>query len=158
MNPRMATHGNRITSFDQPDPHYAELLKEAAEHLPSFVNRHRERYMRPTLPLVLLYLLGESASFSSFDLLLENYLSQQNIRSAITLACCTGLSQVETLFRVLHEHKLLDDFLKSILTTIPGGHWDTVRKLSFEDRLFFYKTHYEAILTNVRLRAKPILG
>ena len=122
------------------------------------MNRHRERYMRPSIPLVLLYLLGESASFSSFDILLENYVNMQDFRSAITLACCTGSLQVETLFSVLQNHKLIDVFLESLFTNIAGGFWEKVKNQSFEEKLLFYKIHYEDILIRTRQRAKPIQG
>ena len=148
----------REYTFDQSNSKYIELVKEASEYLPSFVNRHRERYMRPSIPLVLLYLLIESASFSSFDILLENYVNMRDFRSAITLACCTGSLQVETLFSVSRKHKLTDVFLESLFTNIAGVFWGKVKNQSFEEKLLFYKSNYEDILIKSRQRAKPIQG
>ena len=136
---------------------YNQLLKEA-KYVPIYINTHKKDFMTPTLPLVLLYLLGEIHSSESFELLLDNYLMEANFRSAITLACCTGSLQLDALFNALINNGMLNQYLKDILINIPGNYWDEMTKRSPEEQLLFYKNNYEDILLKAIQRAKPIRG
>ena len=94
MEPISSKEHVRKIIADDSDPVYLLLLKEEA-FITDFVNRNKKLLMTPTLPLQLQELLGEIHSFESFDILLENYLQEQNFRSAITLASCIGSLQIE---------------------------------------------------------------
>ena len=142
---------------DSPDSKYQFLLKES-DDIPDFINRNKCLFMKPTLSLEVLYLLGEIHSFESFGILLENYIIEPNFRSAITLTCCTDISKVEILFNKLNSHGLLDTFLKVVFTNIPGNYWSKISSLSFEQKVLFYKTNFDTILIQARERAKPIQG
>ena len=145
--------------FDAPDPNYQLLLNEA-EYIPDFVNRHKKALMTPALSLKLLQLLGEIHSSDSFDVLLENYLLEQNFRSAISLASCTGKDQIQTLFKALDSKKLLDGFLKEVLgnSNIHGDFWNTIKDMPFAERMAFFQEHYEEIMIRLWQRAKPLMG
>ncbi len=143
--------------FAAPDPNYQLLLNEA-EYIPDFVNRHKKALMTPTLSLKLLQLLGEIHSSDSFDVLLENYLLEQNFRSAISLASCTGKHQIQTLFKALDSKNLLDGFLKEVLGNIGGDFWNTIKDMPFEERMAFFQKHYEEIMIHAWQRSKPIRG
>jgi hypothetical protein len=142
---------------DAPNQYY-QVLQKNREYIPELINRHKKQFMTPSLPLEILYLLGECHSFESFDILLENYLIDPNFRSAISLAACTGRLQVKTLFTTLESKNLLNGFLKDILENIPGNHWNKIQNLPFSEKLDFFEKNYEEISMKVRRRAKPILG
>jgi len=135
------------------DPAYENLKKNYSLYIPDYINRNREKYMKPGLPLPLEYLLGEIASTESFGILLDNYMLNPNLRTATSLAACTGRADITMLFRALSKNDLLDEFLKTLLP----DEWEKIKSQNLEQKENHYSGNYSRIRNSARKKALPIL-
>ncbi len=139
--------------LDKPNPFHGVLLEER-RHVVAYVMKNKERFSRPKMDLGMVWLLGEIGDSRSFELLLSEYRSRPNYRTAVSLAACTGSLQIDPLLKSLSNEELAV-FMKEILG--PEG-FSTIKGFTRQKISEYWKGHFAEIHKRCVQRSIPQLG
>jgi len=137
---------------DEENPYHKPLL-EKGKLVAEYVSKNKEQYtLNGKLNLHLVWILGEIADPSSFDILLTNYLASPDYRLAISLAACTTKDNIEKVVSSLDD-KSLFEFMKVILSEEEFNQINSKNKTEIIE---FWQKNYDSIQKKVIARTIPM--
>jgi hypothetical protein len=140
------------SEMDQDSP-YRKLLLEEESGFVEYVTMRDNEYREKGLPVALVYLMGEMASASFTDLLLNEYKRSESFRVAISLGACIGPHRIGQLKNDLSD-KQIESLMDVILNT---GKIETSTK-GVSDALNRWQKEYLDIRKRCQQRSRPQLG
>jgi hypothetical protein len=136
------------------DNPYRKLLLEERTYVVEYISENWKKYANPVLPLSLVWLLGEFGDSKVFDLMLETYCDNVNMRTAISLGACLEQSRIDDLFSTLNPAEK-NTFIQSILTS---DEYDLLKNYSTKELIEYWRIHFIELKKRCIDRSIPQLG
>jgi hypothetical protein len=141
-------------TFDQQDLLRKEIINEDGKIVPTIISRYNKS-INTTIPLQIIWILGEIGNPEAFDILLEEYLARPTERTGISLGSCLRSLSYKKLFKSTFKN---EQELRKLLMFIYGKKWNEVEHLSIEEIESNLFNNLQNIIDSCKNRSVPIHG